>query len=173
VQGEPTGGSTGFYAPQATGFARLEGRQMKVEHDTLVMVADGAKWLLFRNEGDAKYPVLETVLHEQQRNAPSHDQGEDAPGRSFSSTGTRRSSYDETDWHQQAEDAFARSAADVLESAAAEHPEAGIIVIAAPRTLGELRKAYGRATKGRLLAEIDRDLTDHATDDVIAALAAH
>lgn len=33
------------------GSARLEGRQMKVEHGTLVMVADGAKLLLLRNQG--------------------------------------------------------------------------------------------------------------------------
>jgi protein required for attachment to host cells len=146
---------------------------MKIEHGTLVLVADGAKLLLFRNEGDAKYPVLDTVLHEHQRNPAAHEQGEDAPGRSFSSTGTRRSSYDETDWHQQAEDDFARHAAEMLETAATREPEAGIVVIAAPRTLGELRKAYGRATAGRLLAEIDKDLADHTTDDVIAALAAH
>ena len=146
---------------------------MKVEHGTLVMVADGAKWLLLRNEGDATYPVLETLRTERQDNPAARAQGEDAPGRSFASTGTRRSSYDETDRHQQAEDSFAKHAAEVLEQAAAGHPEAGIIVIAAPRSLGVMRKAYGRATTARLVAEIDKDLADHTTDDVIAALAAH
>lgn len=146
---------------------------MKIEHGTLVMVADGAKLLLFRNEGDEKYAVLETLANEQQRSPASHEQGTDAPGRSFASIGTARSSYEETDWHQQAEDAFARHVAAVLERSAANHPEAGIVVIAAPRTLGELRKAYGRMTAVRLLAEIDKELADHTTDDVIAALAAH
>ncbi|AOL93606.1 baeRF12 domain-containing protein [Porphyrobacter sp. LM 6] len=146
---------------------------MKVEHGTLVMVADGAKLLLLRNEGDTKYPVLQTVMHERQGNPAAHEQGTDAPGRSFASTGEARSSYEETDWHRQAEDAFARHAAAVLERSAASHPEAGIVVIAAPRTLGEMRRHYGRATKARLLAEIAKDLADHPTDDMIAALAAH
>jgi protein required for attachment to host cells len=146
---------------------------MKVEHGTLVMVADGAKLLLFRNEGDEKYAVLETIGHEQQDNPATHEQGTDAPGRSFSSTGEGRSSYSETDWHQQSEDAFAHHAAAVLEQAAGQHPEAAIIVVAAPRTLGQLRKAYGRATSARLIAELDKDLAGRSTDDVIAALAAH
>lgn len=146
---------------------------MKVEHSTLVMVADGAKLLLLRNEGDEKYPVLETLLHEQQDNPPAHEQGTDAPGRSFASTGEGRSSYAETDWHRQAEDAFARHAAMVLEQAAAGHPDSRLVVIAAPRFLGEMRKHYGRATSAGLLAEIDKDLADHPTDDVIAALTAH
>jgi protein required for attachment to host cells len=146
---------------------------MKVEHGTLVMVADGAKLLLLRNQGDEKYAVLATVLHEQQDNPSTHEQGTDAPGRSFSSIGDARSSYGETDWHQQSEDAFARHAAEVLERTAEQHPDAGIIVIAAPRTLGRLRKAYGRNTLGRLIAEIDKDLAGHTTDDVIAVLATH
>lgn len=146
---------------------------MKVEHGTLVMVADGAKLLLLRNAGDAKYPVLETLLHERQDNPPAHEQGTDAPGRSFASTGAARSSYEETDRHRQAEDAFARHAAAVLERALARYADAGIVVIAAPHTLGEMRKAYGRATAAGLIAEIDKDLADHTTDDVIAALAAH
>ena len=146
---------------------------MKVEHGTLVMVADGAKLLLLRNQGDEKYAVLATVLHEEQDNPATREQGTDAPGRSFSSAGEGRSSYGETDWHQQAEDAFAHHAAEVLERAASQHPEAGIVVIAAPRTLGHLRKAYGRATSERLIAELDKDLAGHTTDDVIAALAAH
>lgn len=146
---------------------------MKVEHGTLVMVADGTKLLLLRNEGDEKYPVLQTVLHERQDNPATHEQGADAPGRSFASTGAARSSYQETDWHQQAEDAFARHAAALLEKAAADHPGAGVVVIAAPRTLGAMRGHYGQGTSTRLLAEIDKDLADHPTDDVIAALAAH
>lgn len=146
---------------------------MKVEHGTLVMVADGAKLLLFRNEGDEKYAILETLAHEEQQNPSAGEQGADAPGRTQSRMGERRSSYEETDWHQLAEDAFARHAAAILEQTAAAHPEVGIIVIAAPRTLGKLRQHYGRATVERLVTEIDKDLVGHPTDDMITALASH
>ncbi len=144
---------------------------MKIPHKTLVLVADGEKLLLFRNEGDETYPVLETVLHEQQSHAATGEQGSDRPGRSFSSIGARRSSYNETDWHQQDEDRFAIHAAGLLERAASAS-DAGIVVLAPPRTLGTLRKHWGRHTRTGLLAEIAKDLVHHMTDDVIAAIAA-
>lgn len=143
---------------------------MKIAHGTLVMAADGEKVLLFRNEGDEKYPVLETVLHQEQPHAAAREQGSDEPGRSFSSTGTQRSSYGETDWHDQDEERFAVHAAELLEKAAAG-TEAGIVVVAPPRTLGVLRKHWGRKTRARLLIEIDKDLTHHMTDDLITAIA--
>ena len=146
---------------------------MKIEHGTLVIVADGAKLLLFRNEGDSKYAVLETLSHEERDNPAAHEQGTDSPGRTHSSVGSSRSSYQETDWHQQAEEDFARHAATELERAAQGHPDGGIVVVAAPRTLAELRHHYGRATQERLLAEIDKDLTGHTTDDIAAVIAAH
>jgi len=143
---------------------------MKIAHGTLVMAADGEKLLLFRNEGDEKYPVLETLLHQEHPHAATREQGSDQPGRSFSSTESRRSSYGETDWHQQDEDRFAVHAAEALEKAAAGIG-AGIVVLAPPRTLGVLRKHWGRQTRARLLAEIDKDLTHHKTDDMLAAIA--
>ncbi|MXP29446.1 Host attachment protein [Porphyrobacter algicida] len=148
---------------------------MKIAHGTLVVVADGTRLLLFRNEGDRKYAVLETLTHQQQDNPATHEQGTDTPGRTHSRIGASSSSYDETDWHQQAEDSFAQHAAATLEKMAITAPDAGIIVIviAAPRTLGELRKHYGRETAERLIAEIDKDIAGHTTDDVIETIAAH
>lgn len=145
---------------------------MRIPHDTWVMVVDGAQMLLFRNMGDEKYPVLETVETEEIGNPPSHEQGADAPGRSFASTGPRRSSYGETDWHQQAEDRFAAAAADRLDRIALRHDD-GIVIVAPPRTLGELRKHYGTAVRKRLLAEIDKDLVGHMTSDVAGAITAY
>ncbi len=146
---------------------------MKIEHGTLVMVADGGKLMLFRNEGDEKYAVLETLAYDENDNPAAHEQGTQAPGRTQSRVGERRSSYGETDWHAQSEDEFARHAAKVLESAAAATPEVAVIVVAAPRTLGELRKHYGQATSQRLVAEIAKDLASQTTDDVIKVIGAH
>lgn len=144
---------------------------MKIHHDTIVMVADGEKLLLFRNEGDERYPVLETLFHEESPSQATREEGSDRPGRTASSIGAGRSSYADTDWHEQDEERFAIHAAEVLEKAAAR-TGAGIVVVAPPRTLGVLRKHWGRRTRVRLLAEIDRDLTHHMTDDVIAAITA-
>lgn len=145
---------------------------MKIAHGTLVMAIDGRKMLLFRNEGDQKYIVLDTVENEEVKTPASRALGTDAPGRSFSSTSPRRSSYSETDWHSQAERRFALAGAVRLEHAANGH-EAGIVVIAPPRVLGELRKHWGRETKKRLVAEIGKDLVHHETDDIVRVVNAH
>ena len=146
---------------------------MKLEHGTLVLVADGAKLLLFENEGDEKYPVLRTLSHEEASNPPSREQGTDAPGRTQSSVGKRRSSYGETDWHKQAEEAFARNASFLLEAVAATQAEAKIVVVAAPRTLGIMREYYGPQTKQRLVAEISKDLAAHTTYDIVGVITTH
>lgn len=145
---------------------------MQIKHGTLVMVADGSKILLFRNEGDEKYIVLETLEHEIDANPKSSDKGTDTPGRVQSRFGSDRSSYEETDWHQQSEDEFARTAAGILESAAKKHGDADIVVISAPRTLGELRKQYGGAARKAVICEIDKDLANHTTDDIAKVIAA-
>lgn len=145
---------------------------MHIANGTLVMAIDGAKMLLFRNDGDEKYPVLTTLAHQEIESLSSTERGTDAPGRTFSSGSDRRSGYGETDWHQQAEDRFAAEAAARLQAVAAEE-KGGIVIIAPPRLLGELRKHYDAAVEGCLLAEIDKDLVRHVTDDVIEAIAAH
>src|SRR5512139_1734189 len=117
---------------------------MRIANGTLVLVADGKEMLLLRNEGDEKYAVLSTVDHEESPSARTAEQGTDAPGRTHASVGDRRSSYADTDWHQQDEDRFAAMAADKLREAA-RTVECGIVVIAPPRTLGVLRKHYGKA----------------------------
>ena len=146
---------------------------MNIDNGTLVMVLDGTKLLLLRNDGDEKYPVLSTLAHEETDNPPSREQGTDTPGRTHASMGEERSSYGETDWHEQSKQRFIRHAAEVLEKAATGQPEAGIVVIAPARALGELRKHYGLKTSNRLLAEIGKDLVKHMTDDITEAISAH
>lgn len=145
---------------------------MKIAHGTIVMAIDGRKMLLFRNEGDDKYVVLDTLENEEAKTPPSHELGNDAPGRTFSSTSQRRSAYSETDWHSQAEARFAVAGADRLEHAAKGN-DADIVVLAPPRVLGELRKHWGRETRKRLVAEIGKDLVHHETDDIARAVSAH
>lgn len=145
---------------------------MKIAHGALVMVLDGEKLLLFRNEGDEKYAVLETLGREDLANPPTREQGSDAPGRTHSSTSDRRSAYGETDWHREAEERFAIECVRRLERAAAQ-AEGDIVVVAPPRTLGVIRGEWNKAVGARIVAEIAKDLVHQETGDIVAAIAAH
>ena len=145
---------------------------MKIAHGTLVLAADGQKALLFRNEGDRKFAVLQTLAREEIANPPTSELGSDRPGRSFASIGRRRSGYDETDRHRQAEDRFAKRSAELLEQAAREG-EADLVIVAPPQFLGSLRAHLPPLVRRRLRAEIAKDLVHHETDDVAAAVARH
>jgi protein required for attachment to host cells len=46
-----------------------------------------------------------------------------------------------------------------------------LIIIAPPRTLGELRKHYHKEVSARLAGEIDKDLTGHTVPQIEEALA--
>ncbi len=72
---------------------------------TRVLVADGAKAMVFRNAGDAQAPNLKLEKSYGQDNPPTREQGTDKPGRTNDSLG-RRSSMETPDWHRVAEDRF-------------------------------------------------------------------
>lgn len=143
---------------------------MNLRHDALVLVADGQKFLLLRNDGDVRTPSLKLVVSHDRRGVPSRAMGSDAPGRVFSGAGGTPSAVDGTDLHQQAEDRFAADAATVLDRHAGDGHD--LIVVAPPRTLAELRRHYSRAVSARLVAEVDKDLTKHPVDQIAAILTA-
>ncbi len=145
---------------------------MIIKSGTLVLVTDGRKMMLLRNDGSASAPTLAMLTEEEADNPSTHEQGADRPGRTFSSMGSRRSSYADTDWQQQGEELFARHVADILESAATGESTGEIVVIAAPQTLGELRGQYGRQTRAQLKCEIAKDLANHSSAAIIAAINA-
>ena len=68
------------------------------------------------------------------------------------------------------EDRFAAQAADLLKRRALANDFDSLIVVAPPRTLGELRKHYHKEVSNRLAGEIDKDLTGHPIPDIEKAL---
>lgn len=151
---------------------------MIIKSGTLVLVADGRKMMLLQNVGSATSPALAALAEEEADNPSTHEQGSDRPGRTQSRVGPRRSSYADTDWQEQGEELFARHAANVLESVAEQEPDAEIVVIAAPQTLGKLRGQYGDQTARRLKCEIAKDLAGQssaalASAAIIEAIEAH
>ena len=142
---------------------------MQVPHNAHVLVADGAKMLFFRNEGDAEALDLKVVTAEQQRDDADRDIKTDTAGQKPGGSSTAG----EADFHQQAEDRFAADAADMLNRGALAGSYEALIVVASPRTLGELRHHYHKETSARLLAEIPKDLAHHSVDRIEAALKSY
>lgn len=145
---------------------------MQVPHKSFVVVADGAKMLFFRNEGDAEFPKLEVERKREQEDRPDRDWKTDEPGRSFSSVGPGRSAYEETDFHQLEEDRFAAETAELLRKRALQNDFESLIIIAPPKTLGELRKHYHKEVEKRLAGEIAKDLTGHPVEEIEKIISA-
>ena len=150
---------------------------MQIAHDTVVLVADGRKMLFLRNDGDAAYPNLKVEAAEEHPNPRDVDQKTDTHGRA-SSTGAGTttgsgsgSTMGEADFHQLEEDRFAAECADLLKRRALANDYEQLIVVAPPRTLGELRKHYHKEVETRLVGEIHKDLTGHPVPDIEKALA--
>ena len=139
---------------------------MQVPHKSFVVVADGKKMLFFRNEGDSEFPKLEVERKRETTDAPDRDQKTDAPGRAFSSVGSGRSAYQEVDFHQLEEDRFAAETAEMLRKRALRNDFESLIVVAPPKTLGELRKHYHKEVEKRLAGEIAKDLTGHPVAEI-------
>lgn len=172
---------------------------MQIAHDTLVLVADGRKMLWLRNAGDEVHPNLVVEDKQVQPNPKDSDQKTDAAGRAYSSWGggsqsghgqnsgnpgadavsgpggqfaPARSAMEETDFHQQAEDRFAADAAESLRKGALANEFANLLIVAPPRTLGEMRKHYHKEVEARLIGEVAKDLTDHPIPEIERLLAA-
>ncbi len=139
---------------------------MQVPHNSVVLVADGEKMLFFRNAGDDEYLNLSVEAKEVQDNPATRDQKTDEAGRSFPSSGPGHHAYSETDFHQLEEDRFAAEAADMLKKRALNGDYDSLIVVAPPRTLGELRKHYHKEVEKRLVGEIAKDLTGHPVPEI-------
>ncbi len=125
-----------------------------------VAVADGEKLNMFRNTGHESHPEL-TAL-------PAADVESDNKG----SGGRHHSSAANPDESQVEEDSFSAGVADVLNRQVLEGKITALVVVAAPRTLGELRKHYHKQLSAVLVGEIHKDLTGHSVQDIEKAIAA-
>ena len=133
---------------------------MLLPHNATVVVADGQHLKLFRNGGDDANPKLQALA--------TPDVGSDNKG-----SGSRHhSSAANPDDSQLEEDGHAAGSATMLNKLVLEGGVSQLIVVAAPRTLGEMRKHYHKAVSAALLGEISKDLTGHSIADIEKALAA-
>ena len=138
-----------------------------IPHNAIVFVGDGQKALFLRNKGDEKFPNLTTMQVFTDDNPPTHEQGTDRPGRAFKRAATNlRSGVANTDWHELEKHRFADHVAGVLEQLVRSEKIKDLVIVAPPRTLAELRHVFHDDVRRRIVAEVDKDLTNHPIWDI-------
>jgi len=132
---------------------------MLIPHGAVIALVDGTKFELYRNAGNEAEPALDAL------EAPKFDEHNKGAGsHHYSSSGNpARSLLDE--------DAHAAAVADWLNSQVLGHKIGQLIVIAAPRTLGELRRHYHTQLETALVAELHKDLNGKPPAEILAALS--
>jgi protein required for attachment to host cells len=140
-------------------------QDVRIARDTWVLVADGRKAIILRNKGNEEHPDLRVQqVHEAPPNPATHHQGADRPPRVVSIG--RRSTIEQTDWHEVAERRFAGEVAARLNAADRELPIKALVVVAPPKTLAELRAAFSAEIRQVIVAEINKDLTRHPIPEI-------
>jgi protein required for attachment to host cells len=158
--------------------AELEHHRMATEprahipHNALVLVGDGQKALFLRNKGSPQRVrlVVERIL--ERDNPPTREQGTDRPGRATASLGAARSALEEADWHHIAKERFASELAEALYRHAHANRFEKLVIIAPPKILGNLRKAFHAEVVERVAAEIPKELTSHPVGEIERLVAA-
>ncbi|MDX8482442.1 host attachment protein [Mesorhizobium sp. VK24D] len=132
---------------------------MILSNDTLVAVTDGERLRLFHNKGHE--PHLDLVEIED----PVLEVARAGSG------GRHRSSTANPDQSRLREDDFAGSVAAYLNHQALEEAYEHILVIADPRTLGEMRRHYQPSLNAKLVGEIGKDFVKHSVESIKYAVA--
>jgi protein required for attachment to host cells len=132
-----------------------------------VLVADGARGRLFRFEKGRLTPAdnadrVGTRLRAREIEA-------DKPGRSFDSSGRHRHALaPSTDARRSAEQAFAQAVAQWMDEEASRGAFDHLIVVAPPRALGELRRAFTKEVARRIIGTVKKELTTLSAAEVLA-----
>jgi protein required for attachment to host cells len=133
---------------------------MLLHHDTTIVVADGRTMKVFRNAGTETAPRLEAV------------DGPRLGHEGHGSGGRHHSSAANPDHARLDEDSFAASVGSWLNAEVLAGRIARLVVVAPPKTLGEVRRRYHPELEKRLAAEISHELVDATPAELLAAVVA-
>jgi protein required for attachment to host cells len=143
---------------------------VQVPTNALVLVSDGRRARLLRNQGTPVNPQLVVEKSIDRENPPTREQGTDKPGRRYGATvngtGTFRGAIEQTDYHQQQEERFAAEIAELLYKLGHAGNFEQLVVVAPPRMLGDLRAKFHPEVAGAVVAELPRDLTQYSVPEI-------
>lgn len=126
---------------------------------TTVAVADGATLRLFRNKG------VKPGVHLVEITPPGL-----APVNSGSGT-RHHSGSANPDLRRHAEDDFAAATASFLNKQSLDGKIEHLVVVADPRSLGEMRKHFHTELTGKIVGEFAKDLSRRPLEDIESLIA--
>ena len=133
---------------------------MKIPQNAHVVVANGEKFMLLRNTGQPFEPKLEQIA-----NPDLLLTNFSAGARHQDSAGGRSGSTDIDEL------AHGAAIADFLNEKALKNELGDVVIVADPKTLGQIRQHYHKKTDAQVVGELDKDLTNSPIPDIEAALA--
>lgn len=134
---------------------------------TWVLLADGARARIIESEGRGS--ELKAVYEEEDVRArlPAREIDADRPGRAFDSGGRgdaaaqgRHAFETEVDPQRKEKADFMRGVAEILEEGARKRSYERLVIIAAPKALGDLRSFLSKNVSNLVSDEIPKDLVD-------------
>ncbi|MEQ8357080.1 MAG: host attachment protein [Kiloniellaceae bacterium] len=125
-----------------------------------IVIADGAQARILENKGPGKglTPLPKEARHQAHR--PSREIDADRPGRTHDRNGPGRHAMEPpTDAHRDEKRRFAEQLAERLNDATKQDRYDRLVLVAPPKTLGDLRQALSKETNARITGELAKDLT--------------
>ncbi len=133
---------------------------MLIPHGAVIALVDGEDWQVFRNSGTEATPELTALATPE------------LVEENFGSGGRHATSPANPSGNQRDEDAHAAAVGEWLNRQVEAHKIEQLVVIATPRTLGELRHYYSKAVQSALVGELSKDLIGRQPAEIIAAIQA-
>ncbi len=126
---------------------------------TWVIIADGEKALFMENITDAEDPNLVVVSVEEPDALPAKPS--DRSGRRNDGGPNQKSAMEEASWKTHAKSLFVQDLANLLNRKGLKGAYKRLVLVASPHVLGLLRRRLHSDVLAKVVAEVDKTLTNH------------
>ncbi|CUH44094.1 baeRF12 domain-containing protein [Ruegeria atlantica] len=132
---------------------------VELAQGTWVVIADGEKALFMENITDAEDPNL-VVVSVEESDGP-RTKSSDRAGRRFDTAPHQKSAVEESKWKAHAKSLFVQDVANLLNRKGLKGAYKRLVLVASPHVLGLLRRRLHSEVLGKVVAEVDKTLTNH------------
>ncbi|MCG7521344.1 host attachment protein [Ruegeria sp. Ofav3-42] len=132
---------------------------VELAQGTWVVIADGEKALFMENVTDAEDPNL-VVVSVEESDGPNAKPS-DRAGRRFDTAPNQKSAVEENKWKTHAKSLFVQDVANLLNRKGLKGAYDRLVLVASPHVLGLLRRRLHSEVLGKVIAEVDKTLTNH------------